>query len=83
MSKSYVKFVHEESLRKGGDQWDVRTTRHDVRTTRDDDYLGSICWYGGWKCYVFRPATATEYSADCLRDIADFLEMEWSRNEEA
>jgi len=32
-----------------------------------------IDWYAGWKCYVFQPDHATEFDAQCLRDIAAFM----------
>ena len=35
--------------------------------------LGMIAWFPGWHCYVFQPNHATEYSADCLNDIAHFM----------
>ena len=35
--------------------------------------LGLIVYRPGWRQYVFEPEEATEYSAGCLADIADFM----------
>lgn len=40
---------------------------------RDGGKLGTVKWYGRWRRYCFYPCEAT-FSADCLRDIATFLE---------
>lgn len=36
--------------------------------------LGSVNWSSGWKMYVIEPEAGTEFSPDCLRDIAEFME---------
>jgi len=36
--------------------------------------LGDICWYGGWRQYVFQPCSLTEFNHSCLTDIATFLQ---------
>ena len=61
MSKSYVRFESE-----GKDQWEVRSTR--------GAGLGTVYRAQGWRQYVFAPLPDTEYSADCLWDIANFLD---------
>lgn len=37
--------------------------------------LGTVRFYKEWKTYTFQPVEDTEFSADCPRDIADFLEQ--------
>lgn len=54
--KTYVRFVPAEGA-------------VDVETLRGD-YLGTIAWYSGWKQHVFQPDGDTEFSFDCLEDIA-------------
>ena len=36
--------------------------------------LGRVVYYAPWKSWVFRPEDMTEFSADCLRSIAEFIE---------
>ena len=39
-------------------------------------FLGSVEYYKPWKRFVFYASTVScVFSADCLRDIADFLEQ--------
>ena len=47
--------------------WQVNSKRH-------GDLLGMIDWEKKWKCYEFQPEHATGFDAECLRDIANFLE---------
>ena len=45
----------------------------------DDNFramLGDIKWWSTWRKYCFFPAPATLYEHTCLRDIANFCEME-------
>jgi hypothetical protein len=46
-----------------------------LRNKRDQD-LGEIIWYVNWRQYVFRGMDHCDFSADCLRDIAAFLERQ-------
>jgi hypothetical protein len=36
--------------------------------------LGTISFYHEWSCFNFLPEAFTEFSPDCLRDIANFCE---------
>lgn len=36
--------------------------------------LGYVEWYKPWKQYVFQPQQDTEFSPDCLRALAKFME---------
>jgi hypothetical protein len=50
-----------------GRRWKVCNRSH-------GDVLGEINWYESWRAYIFTPQHYTQFSADCLRDIAAFLE---------
>ena len=41
----------------------------EVQTLRGDE-LGVIRWYAPWRQHVFMPGWDTEFSFDCLEDIA-------------
>ena len=45
-----------------------------VHAKRSGDLLGMIDWHTWWKCYVFQPSTSADFNAECLRDLAAFLE---------
>ena len=36
--------------------------------------IGYVEWFPDWSCFIFAPLEQTVYSADCLRDIAEFCE---------
>lgn len=36
--------------------------------------IGAVEWYAPWKQYVFQPERDTEFSPDCLRALAEFME---------
>lgn len=44
--------------------------------TADGTPLGTVKWYGAWRCYAFFPKADTLYEKRCLRDIANFCEKE-------
>lgn len=38
-------------------------------------FLGTVSWSGGWRQYVFSPSQEPrQWSRDCLRELADFIE---------
>jgi len=43
------------------------------------EHLLGVVGYGAWNQYTFCPYENTEFSHDCLADIADFL---WQANQE-
>lgn len=45
-----------------------------VRMKRGGSMLGSVVWYAPWKRFVFQPGEMTEFSADCLRSLGDFMD---------
>lgn len=38
--------------------------------------LGIIKWYSGWRKYAFFPFDGSVYENDCLKDIANFIEIQ-------
>lgn len=38
--------------------------------------LGEVKWYGAWRQLCFFPAKETIFERQCLRDIAEFCEVE-------
>lgn len=42
---------------------------------RMGDHLGYVKWYRPWRKWMFQPDDMTEYSIQCCRDIAAFMEQ--------
>lgn len=40
----------------------------------NDGLIGTIKWYGSWRCYAFYPFPECVFEKQCLRDIANFCE---------
>ena len=62
MTRSIGKYVQVES---SGNIWLV--------TSKRGASLGEVEWYSPWRQWVFIPSDGTEYSQDCLVDIAAFM----------
>jgi len=45
------------------------------RTNKTDAELGGVFYYKRWKCWAFVANAEAVWSADCLRDVQDFLEQ--------
>ena len=41
--------------------------------TKNDDQIGIIKWYSGWRQYCFFPDKETVWSKGCLQDINNFI----------
>ena len=41
--------------------------------TKRDEKIGMIQYDANWKCWIYLPMADTQYSADCLKDISNFL----------
>ena len=41
--------------------------------------IGSVSWFGRWRCYAFFPCMGTVFERHCLRDLADFCEQETAK----
>jgi hypothetical protein len=62
---TFIRFVEAEAAPK---------TKRYVVQTKDGQRLGSVSWYGAWRCYAFFPDSDTLYEHVCLREIAAFLD---------
>ena len=69
MSATWIRFE------RIGDSASGKTRMWRVMANSGGD-LGTIKWFGRWRCYAFYPDGATVYERKCLRDIADFCEEE-------
>jgi hypothetical protein len=69
MKGTYITFRFE-SLSESGktSQWTILSENNDV--------LGHIDWFGRWRKYIFRPSFLTVYEEICLREIAEFIELQ-------
>jgi hypothetical protein len=70
----HIEFVHEGTL-------DDDTKLFSVYALKDGFFLGEVEWFPDWKQFVFSPADNTVESPTCLRDIADFCEMQTKNKE--
>jgi hypothetical protein len=43
------------------------------RSNHGGAVLGRVEWFAAWKEYKFLPESATFFTVDCLRDLADFV----------
>ena len=67
----YIRFIERPvSAEAKTKKWDCLNIRHGSQ-------LGLVRWDGGWRQYIFAPATLSVpiFSADCLADIQDFIEQ--------
>lgn len=53
-----------------------KTRVWEVRVKEDGYHLGKVSWYAPWRKYIFHPTGSSIYEQDCLRDIADFIELQ-------
>lgn len=47
-----------------------------VSSRLNGSFVGAVLWHGPWRRYVFAPEPSTVFEEDCLRDIADFCELQ-------
>lgn len=59
-----------------------KTRTWDIRTKDSLEPLGSVRWFGRWRCYAFYPVSGTVFERVCLRDIATFCETETQKHRE-
>ncbi len=52
----------------------AKTYRWLVSSAKWGSSLGEIRWYGPWRCYALFPEKDVLFNAECLKDIASFLE---------
>lgn len=51
------------------------TMRWELRSQAGAHLLGEVRWHAPWRRYCFYPAGGTLFEQDCLRDIAEFIEV--------
>jgi hypothetical protein len=44
-----------------------------VEAARDGALLGTIAWFGRWRCYAFYPADSTVFNHGCLKTINEYI----------
>lgn len=67
----------EPDGRAGAPSWRICNKRH-------QDMLGLVEWNPRWREFVFSPVCGgVIFSADCLREIAGFLERQNAQKKEA
>jgi hypothetical protein len=47
---------------------------YEIINNRSGACIGCISYYVPWRCYVLETAQGIVWSADCLRDVAGFME---------
>lgn len=52
-----------------------KTKRFEVTAVKTQITLGRICWYSGWRQYVFMPSFETLWNSECLKSITEYLEQ--------
>lgn len=51
-----------------------RTSEWRILNAKHGSDLGHVEWYGPWRRYTFTAAPGAIFDAECLREIAGFLE---------
>jgi hypothetical protein len=68
--KTYLKFSEEPTL-------PGKKTKVWLVENQAGEYLGQIHWRTGWRRYVcVMDEFDTEWSVECLRELADFIDMQ-------
>ena len=55
---------------------DSGKTQKWIVTSNSGIHLGRVSWFAQWRRYAFQPIAETVFDANCLREIADFIERE-------
>lgn len=71
---SYIEFNLRPDLKKKTLTWGVLS---------GNVCLGLVKWYAQWRKYCFFPYHGSLYDPSCLRDIADFCELQTRSHKEA
>ena len=53
-----------------------KTNVYGVSSKKHQTLLGTIEWYGNWRCYCFFPFAQTIFNQQCLNDIILFIDNE-------
>lgn len=73
---AHILFI-EGALRPKTRTWEVWSKAHEAGGKPGEtgaSALGTVKWYGAWRCYAFFPAPNTLFEKNCLRDLAQFCE---------
>ena len=70
---SYLQFLDDGTSSTG------KTKKWNVINT-DSQLLGKISWYGPFRKYAYIPGFSAVYDEACLREIADFIEVETKKH---
>jgi len=71
----YLAFIEVGVSQSGKTKiWDMINKNH-------GDNMGLVHWYGRWRQYTYN-IDDLEFSASCLRDIADFLDEKMKEHRE-
>lgn len=75
LRKSWIQFV-DEGVPRGQKThiFRVEALADTVDATNEAPILGTVKWFGRWRCYAFFPGSRTVFEKSCLRDIAAFCE---------
>ena len=72
----WIRFdFHGKSISGKTDIWGVVADQSNIT-------LGTIRWYGPWRCYAFGPYLNALFEKDCLRAIANFCEEQTKMHKE-
>lgn len=53
-----------------------KTTVWRIESIENGVILGYVKWFPNWRKYAFFPEEDTVYEQDCLKDIANFIEIQ-------
>jgi len=64
--KTFLRFVAKKT--------EGKTKCFEVYSTHSEDYLGSIHWRSGWRCYVMSYDMAIDMSLSCQKELVAFMD---------
>lgn len=64
------------------DKPNSRTCRWAIHSKLSEAQLGTVSWYGAWRCYVFHPASGTLFNSGCLELLARFCQRHRNTRQE-
>ena len=65
---THIEFITSQFNLRGKPLWHCLNRKSQI-------VLGECTYSFAWRQWVFQPCGQTEYSSDCLQDIADFLDQ--------
>ena len=64
------------TVKRRGSSKSGKTHIYDCENVSSGQVIGTIAWYGPWRCYCFYPMSGTVFSSGCLRDVKDFIDKQ-------